>query len=303
MSRSEQLALDAWLKASPANADAFSRLNKLSHFGLRMREHPHLVEKVPGYANWKKKRSSDKTHWFRLALGGAAAALLVSIVLTPPAQTDQPSVSYATKRGEQRQVGLADGSAMMINTDSRLAVRYSHSERRVVLERGEALFDVAKDSSRPFVVQAGTTEVRAVGTQFMVRLDQGEASVVVLEGEVKVFPAVAQDGPRVELRPGDKVAIIQAANSQSVQLGKVNASRASAWMDGYLDFEDAPLESVVAEVNRYAQRPFHIEDGSLRGIRLSARFKIGDADALRFALSQRLGVQAHEEDGRVVLHR
>lgn len=302
MTRDEQLALDAWLKGDHANAEAFSRLNKLGHFGLRMREHPNLVENLPGYASWKRRRRNGWAKRRRaLLLACASAAATLTLIVLVPGLLTKAGNTYATARGEQRQVALADGSRMAINTDSEVSVRFSGLERRVELDRGEAYFDVAKDAARPFIVRAGTSEVRAVGTRFSVRVLGGLTSVVVVEGLVSVAPTVETGQGRVRLGQGDRAVVSPKPGASAVDVSQVDADRATAWLGGYLDFDDATLSSVVAEVNRYALRPLRIEDESLRTIRLSARFKVGDVEALKFALRDRLGVTALDEGAHIAL--
>src|SRR5207249_1896122 len=103
------------------------------------------------------------------------------------------SYFYSTGVGEQRSIELADGSTVSMNSKSRIRLRYSQAERSVDLLEGQALFHVAKDHARPFIVKADDTRVRAVGTQFDVYERRSGTVVTVLEGEVAVLaPAIAQ---------------------------------------------------------------------------------------------------------------
>jgi transmembrane sensor len=187
-----------------------------------------------------------------------------------------------------------------LNTDSKAQVGFSETERRIVLERGEAYFEVVRDARRPFIVAAGASEIRVTGTKFTVRRDADSTAVTVTEGSVLVAPIAGK--PPVKLQLGDK-AILSESQPRPVKIAKVDPERANAWLDGYLDFDDAPLASVIAEVNRYAAKPIMLEDQSLAAVHLSARFRVGDVEALKFALKDRLGVQAVDDGGRVLLRR
>jgi transmembrane sensor len=186
---------------------------------------------------------------------------------------------YSTAIGEQRSIGLADGSTVSMNSQSKVRVRYSKSERAVDLLEGQALFHVAKDHARPFIVSADGTRVRVVGTQFDVYERRSGTVVTVLEGEVAVLAPVDADaqqprgGSALPNTPPDDTrtsAISVSAGEQLTVTPKVarkaehpNMVAATAWTERRIVFESATLSEVAEEFNRYNARQLVIEDPGL----------------------------------------
>lgn len=233
-----------------------------------------------------------------LALGGLWAWLVFG------------SGIYSTTVGEQRSIELADGSTVSMNSRSKIRVRYSNGERDVDLLEGQALFHVAKDRSRPFIVRADDTRVRAVGTQFDVYEKHEGTTVTVLEGQVAVLarPAPAQaagsaETPHSELAPlatilvsaGEQVTVTPKATQRN---DHANVSAATAWTQRQIIFESATLSEVAEEFNRYNERQVII-DPALNEFHISGVFSSTDPDSLIRFLRARPGIKV-TEDGSVV---
>jgi transmembrane sensor len=304
LSRHEQMVFDAWLKANPRNAEEYARCNKLGHLAAQLRAHPDLVNAMPAYA-MLAQASHRSPHRPVLWAGGlAVAAAMVAMVIAPPSQIRlRESNTFVTAHGEQRQVPLADGSRVNINTSSELTVAFTNNERRVELKRGEAFFDVTRDPGRPFIVRAGDSEIRVVGTKFSVRRDAGSTEVVVTEGKVNVVTDAIHHSPllpeKIDLLPGNALRLDHA--SDQVKLASIDPERATSWRSGNIEFDASTLEDVIAEVNRYTAKQFVIEGERLKTIRLSGHFKIGDASSVKFALQEGFQIQAVEHDDEILL--
>jgi len=180
---------------------------------------------------------------------------------------------YTTGVGEQRSAKLEDGSFIYLNTDSKVEFDLSKHARNIRLVRGEALFVVEHDSSRPFTVAVGDTSVRALGTQFNVRRHAKGAEVAVVEGTVQVTAMDAQSGmPTRKLAAGEDVRVergrFAARAGQSV-------ADTLAWRQRRLVFHDAQLADVAAEFNRYNRTKIRVEGDGAKQILLSGIF---DAD-------------------------
>jgi len=183
---------------------------------------------------------------------------------------------YATRKGEIRAVKLLDGSLLTLNTDSRVEVALTPTQRRLSILSGQALFNVAHDKNRPFVVTAGPVEVTAVGTQFDIHIGQRRTEVVVLEGRVRIEP-LARRGiarfisalDRRYLDPGQRL-VAQTEGELSVAVA--DTERATSWRHGRLIFRGEPLEDAVAEFNRYSEHQIIIEDTTLARLPVSGVF-------------------------------
>jgi transmembrane sensor len=228
---------------------------------------------------------------------------------------------YSTGVGEQRSLELADGSTVSMNSKSRIHVRYSKAERAVDLIAGQALFHVAKDHSRPFVVSADGTRVRAVGTQFDVYERRAGTVVTVLEGEVAVLtpsplvplpkagegagvsiPVAANHAPAaaISLLAGEQLTVTP---RQAKKAEHPNTAAATAWTERRIVFESATLSEVAEEFNRYNERQLVIEDPGLYDFHISGVFSSTDPESLIRFLRERPGVKVTETDSQVRVAR
>ena len=308
--KQDEATFDQWLRADPSNAAAYEACEKLSAMSGGLRAHHALVDDLladAGVGSHSHGQSHSRVGGnpiVRATLAAAAtiAAVSVGLYLAIGTSATAPATVVTTK-GQQRQLALDDGSKIQLNTDTILDWRITDSERRVTLKQGEAFFDVAKDPRRPFIVRAGSSEVRVVGTQFSVREEAGHLEVVVKEGKVDVVPDSSRaTGPaptKVELTPGKRLSYDNAQNL--VRVAIVDPDRSLTWRTGSLDFDSATLEEALAEINRYAAKPLVIDDDRLRVVRLSGRFRLGDTEAVVFTLRERFGIEASETAERIAL--
>ncbi len=226
----------------------------------------------------------------RLAM--AAAALVALVGATFVWQAADRGTAYTTGIGEQRSVVLADGSTLELNTDSSVRTRFNERQRSIELLRGQALFSVAVDSRRPFVVDVGDTRVRAVGTQFDVYRKKVGTVVTVVEGRVVVSSASLPVDPAAPaagalLSAGEQMAIPAAAPQGQLQALPANLAISTAWTQRRLVFDAAYLPQVVEEFNRYNTRQLVIADAALERFPITGTFSSTSPDSLiRFLQAQ-----------------
>jgi transmembrane sensor len=186
--------------------------------------------------------------------------------------------TYSTGIGEQRTVRMQDGSTLELNAQSSVRVRFSRTAREVDLKEGQALFTVATDPSRPFIVHSDGATVRAVGTQFDVYRKPSGTVVTVLEGRVAVAEA---EGPQpVLLAAGDQVTVPTLPKVKKEPPKHTDVAIATAWVQKRLIFEDTPLADVAEEFNRYNTRPLVILGAELRSTGISGVYSSTDPDSL-----------------------
>ena len=232
---------------------------------------------------------------------GLAASVIAVGALTWLFLNRSTSFEYTTAVGEQRTVGLADGSTVLLNTDSDVRVELSRHLRRVELARGEALFSVAHDPGRPFEVHALQGVTTAVGTQFDVEIVHSGAAVSVLEGTVTVggtgTGAVAP--PVVAVPAGSGVGYTQQGMVSELRPAELN--RIQGWRTQRIVFNDIPLETALAEYNRYRRAPIVLGDPALGSRHISGVFHIGDDAAFLSAMEQGLHLKAARGDTQTIL--
>jgi transmembrane sensor len=209
--------------------------------------------------------------------------------------------AYSTAVGEQKVATLEDGSRIALNTDSSVEVRYSKSERLVELDRGEAMFEVAHNAARPFLVRAGDKQVRAVGTSFVVRREGDGVVVTLLQGKVAVtdLRPVARLAPTY-LNPGDR---LRAPVEGPAQIDAQTAEVATAWRRGQAMFADTPLADAVNELNRYGGPRLTVDDPRLAGLKISGVFATNDTGEFARAVAALHGLRVEQAGGTIHIVR
>jgi transmembrane sensor len=289
----EQAGFARW-RADPASAEAFAKANDV----FRVFDASHAADSRLSAIRQEALQASPKRHYRLVAVAASLAAVGLAGLLalkihgsfqsrgapvtaqTPAAAAPLEAVAYTTGIGERRTVRLPDGSAVTLDTASRIETRFSTERRSIHLVRGQVLFDVAHDPTRPFAVDAGDWRVTAVGTVFEVRLDASLMRVVLAQGHVLVenpdrLPSDPSSIARkpVQLRPGQE---FTARLDTAPRIVRVDVDRALSWVEGYVEFDDEPLETAVAEINRYTDRPIVLGGDGVGALRVSGVFRTGD---------------------------
>lgn len=256
-----EAALERWLTQDRRHAGALLRaqagLSAIGHALSPARE----AEVVP---------TARPTRRRLLALsGGAIAAAVAGLIGWPRLMGER----VATARGEIRRLPLADGSVATINTDSALRVVLASDSRRIALDHGQAWFQVAKDRRRPFLVDAGIAQARAVGTAFSVRRGGDGVQISVTEGTVAVWASEAS-GAMTILEAGQYADFHVGGGAPRVGTAPARIERALAWRNGEIALEDESLANAVAQFNRYNRQQLVVADPGLGRERLVGLFKI-----------------------------
>ena len=316
---------DQWLRKSPEHLSAYVEIAAIWNDGSALdperrwsaellvaqarAENENIVPLRRGAASGAEGESSSRTTWRARSIAASiGAACLVAagtlfIALRPP--------TYATGIGEQRSIVLADGSTVELNSRSHIEVRYSDDTRSIELLEGQALFKVAKNPARPFVVTSGGAVVRAVGTQFDVYKKHDGTVVTVVEGRVAIagsglasgrgagsdqsMPASISQGNEREYQvsAGRQVTVRPASVEEAAH---PNIASAIAWRQRQLVFESASLSQVAEEFNRYNERQLVIQDAELHEFHISGVFSSSDPASLVRFLRERPEVHVTETE-------
>jgi transmembrane sensor len=284
----EQLQLDDWLAQSSRNLGAFVRAQAVWTDIDR-------VSALVGNARLEPVAPPAPSRWRRYAVAASLAVAMISGGLT----YDRFVGRVATARAEVREIALADGSTAVLDGGAVLQVRYDGDRRHIVLRRGQALFDVVHDPSRPFTVAADDVTVRAVGTRFAVAMDGDDVEVTVAEGTV----AVAEPGAAPRLIRRNQQFVMATTGPRRASLDEAEVGRRLAWQRGLLVFSGQSLERAAGEVNRYSSVPVFIDDPSLARAEFVGVFRIGDGRAFASAVAQAFNGEVVERDGGLHLMR
>lgn len=253
----------------------------------------------------------------RLAATIAAICLVAGVLFWHASRT----LIYETGLGEHRSIKLADGSSIEIDSQSKIAVQYTATERSIDLLQGQAMFHVAKDRKRPFVVTSGAAQVQAVGTLFDIDQTRSRTVVTVMEGSVAVVVQRAETGESktadrssplaassstpvasqatgfpMTLSTGEQLTVASAAITKATIL---NLTNVSAWTRGQLAFDAASLLEVADEFNRYNERPLVITDRSLYDLHITGIFSSTNPESFIRFLRERPEVQVIETPSEI----
>jgi transmembrane sensor len=279
MTRTRQIDVDKLVRLACAdnNVVAFEQPRRVMADGRRKRLAP-----------WRRVAIAASSLFFCLGLGAALW------------WQDTRDPTYATRVGEQRTISLSDGSTVELNARSRIRIRFTEATRGVDLLEGQALFHVAKNPARPFIVATGTTRVRAVGTQFDVNRKSTGTVVTVVEGKVSVSasrgPTLAAATPKVDavlLVAGEQVTVTPRVLSAPTS---ADPAISTAWTQGKLVFDSTALGEVIEEFSRYNARPLFVDDPKLLNLHISGTFPTTDSTQLVHFLSERFGLVVHDTD-------
>ncbi|GAM99876.1 putative iron siderophore sensor protein [alpha proteobacterium U9-1i] len=303
----DETAFVEWLEANPQHRKAYEEVAAVWGGLGELRGDPamrpllsHLSDDVEA----SPKRGLDRRRLLQAAAAsigvlGVAGASWFGVSEFAGAET------YQTAFGEQRRVALQDGSTLTLNTETKVRVRFTETERRLWLDQGQAYFIVAPDRTRPFRVFVGDEEVRALGTQFEVRRDGDQMKVTLEEGSVAIIRRASQEVLRADTpAPADVVlemgqqAIV--APAEAIQVAVVDTRRMTAWRFGQMALDADRLSYAVTELNRYNTRQIVIDSPELQSLQISGLFQTGSPEAFVEAISAVLPVEVASQDERSI---
>lgn len=292
-----EAAFKEWLSADPAHARAFTRINDVWELipGALAPVQPLHVQPAPRRHHMRERR----VPWLAVAACAVVVLATAGIVYT----LRPVDRMYQTAVGEQRTVVLDDHTRVTLDTDTRLVVEYRKSERRIVFERGEALFQVTMNPRRPFVVQTGGEQVVDLGTVFDVRRDPEHVAVTLLEGKVWIGAKAAspdQSAVSTVLTPGER--LVMRADGSHV-LDRPDIEAALAWRHGQIYFDDITLSGAIAELNRYGGEQIRIANPALAPLRVSGVFSVHDPAQFATAVASLHDLRLVRDGGTLVLAR
>lgn len=300
-SAQERADFDCWLKADSRNQAAYTNVeamwDRLYEAGeLLLREEDRELRALLAAMDANRKATPRRTMAASVA-GVVCLLLLASAVwLKRPHLLQDLRADDITARGEQRTITLPDGSTALMDADSAIALKFTTSDRRVILLRGAAFFSVVH-TGEPFEVEAAGGEERVLGTRFAVRIEDNGASVTVSEGRVAVsLPGFAL----ATLTAGEQVAYGPSGLSRIVA---VNLDKAMAWERGLLIFYNTPMQSVVAELGRYYRGRILIMNDELSRQPVTGNFRTDDPEAALVSLQKVVGFKRYDILGGLTILR
>lgn len=277
----QRQAFAQWQAADPEHRRAWQRLQQLQQTlgGVPADSARAVLRDTPD----SQRRAALKLLGLLLVAGGSGFLV----------QRSEPwqaaFAEHRTGTGEIRHVTLSDGTRLDLNSDSAVDLRFSATERRIRLIRGEILLTSGHDPSRPLIVETPAGDVQALGTRFAVRELPDASRVDLYEGRLRVTP---RHSAAVQMNAGDSLWFNP---RQTSALAAVDANR-SSWTEHRLIAERQPLGEFVAQLSRY--RPGVLRcDPAVSGLLLTGVFPLHDTDAILAALARSLPVHIQAVTG------
>ncbi|MDU9389905.1 FecR family protein [Pseudomonas sp. zfem002] len=286
----QQAFLD-WLDASPEHAEAYARVENLwqaDSFEHALRE---LETELPEHgfppvgaglpAKARKAGSISHSRKRRWPTYASAAALFLALGTWLGDLPLRLQADYLTASGEQQRITLADGSRLLLGSDSAISASIDDDQRSLRLLRGDLYIEAAHDTRRPLRIKAAQASVEVVGTRFSVSLRDDHVAVAVDEGKVRLSS------------PDGDASLLGAGAWQQLQAGHLGerhpqgSAEQHGWTEGRLIFQDRPLAEVLKELGRQRRAPILLF-GDAGSLRVSGNYKLDDPDLVVAALA-RLG--------------
>jgi len=297
-------AFEKWLRSDPAHWHAYANAERT------VRRFDQLIEEDDGLRALAddvcgEPVTTTRRRWaVPAALAASLIVALVAFRMVGFVEHSAPAEVFATRSDQQRDVTLADHSVVHLDVGSEISVNIGDRTREITLTRGRALFDVAKDRERPFMVTAGRTRTTALGTKFQVQQSGERVIVVLAEGSVSVAPfnqeTPAEPAPWEErLAPGEQLSV-EGRRAPPVKIS-VDTYMVTSWSRGRLVFRGTPLAAAVEEVNRYSTRKLRVADPSLASLPVGGNFIAGDSELILSAFEAALPLRSVDGGGGEIL--
>ncbi len=292
----DEAAFDVWLTQSVAHRIAYLRLERAWRYADRL----SALRTPP------RETPKSATRGWPILKGAAAVGAILFLLGTGTAYFSGPKSRehvYATGIGGDERLTLADGSQIELNTDTRLRFSDAGRQRKVILEKGEAYFQVTHDAKRPFVVIANGRRLIDLGTKFLVRQDARELQVTVFEGRVQYDPVVGRaNGGMALLTPGD--VLLATSDSQSImRKDSRTALKELGWRHGVVTLDNATLADAAAEFNRYNTRKLVVADPVVARLKIIGTFQANNISAFVSVAQDIFGLHVENRGAEIVISR
>jgi transmembrane sensor len=291
----DQSALDAWLSQSLAHKAAYWRLNSMWNRADRL----GALRSLPSLSGAPKPAGREGRF---LKIAAALVLFASAAVAASNWFSSARTQTYATQIGGHKNIELADGTRIELNTNTVLNVRVDSRARSVNLVRGEALFHVKHDAAHPFVVVAGSHRITDLGTSFVVREKKDRLEVALIEGRAQLESTdTSTPVKRVAvLMPGDEAV---ATSHQMSVTRKISSDIQDelGWRRGMLVFHRATLAEVANEYNRYNHKKIVIADDVAGARTMSATLPTNDLATFARIARNFLGLHVRESGEQILI--
>lgn len=278
VSLGERAAFEAWRTADPRHQQIIEQMGG----GLNLLRNPNLRAVPRNSLLHSLNAPSSRRRFISGSLSVLGVAVLAGLLGRRCGWLPEAG-ELSTGTGERRDFALQDGSALTLNARSRVVPLFDSTQRLLALRSGELLVDVAKDPSRPFVVETEHGRIRALGTKFLVQHNDDSTRLVMLHSQVEVVTA---SGARQVVEAGESLLF----NDRGILSLQRSNGHESAWTQGLLEVRDRPLSEVIDSLRRYRRGIVHVS-AEVADLRLSGLYPLDDSDRTLQLLERSLPIR------------
>jgi transmembrane sensor len=278
-----------WQQRSPAHQHAYQKIAALWEglekplLAWNQQQNPLAIqaEAIENSDNLNEEyadhKASAENVWLK-PLSMAALLVIIMAFSLFPDYLHHPLADYRTRIGEQTSVTLPDGSIIHLNTDTAININYTLQARNVEILQGEAEFEVAHDKQKPFNVTSGAVKTQAIGTKFLVRYDNDQGLVTLLEGKVRTAAGISDSGhtpTQITLTAGEQA---EFNGNNLIAAKQADGAGSDSWKHGRLLMNFVTLEHAISEINRYRRGTVKLIDSSLAQREINAAIDLKHID-------------------------
>lgn len=300
----EMQAFSNWINASSENTQAFQKLEKVWFDIEELNEVDAMVQSIVAKDTAEIKNSAT-LKFPKTIMRGMVAVLTMLMIATvlvfglSPQQDKIELIVYQSELAQNRDLLLNDGSKVVLAGNSKISTSFSQEYRQVTLHHGQAYFDVAKDTERPFIVTAKSTQVSVKGTAFDVRLGVNNTRVSVARGLVDVEDSLGRADSQIQSLTANEQVLVGEDGKFSGHKTEFKGQSRFAWLRGRFEFDDASLQEVVADINRYYKKTIVIVDPKINTLKITTSFKVSQIDAVLSGLAAAYPIQLKTSSHKV----
>lgn len=304
----ERHAFEQWLDAHPLHRLEYEAMLEIWDIAEHVEPaNPRHTDNIVPLASAPAPSAAKPGGWNWRGYAAAAAIVALALPVAGFIGWNQGWIpnAYDTYEadGSTRLVTMADGSRVELNLGTRLTFANYKDRRSVVLDKGEAFFEVSHDAQHPFVVKAGQGSVKVTGTKFNVWMYQDQVRVMLLEGSVQVVSNISQPGSGYRLEPGMQASYKEGDFEPQISETYAN-DNSLTWRNGKLVINNLPLAQALPLINRYLQNPILLADNATGAIRIGGSYNTRDMAELLTSLPKVLPVTVtRNNEGNPVINR
>jgi ferric-dicitrate binding protein FerR (iron transport regulator) len=299
-SEDEKALLRKWRSKEEANEKGYQTMKRMLKPVKSRKETADGEVPVDAFFNRTRiiQMGQRTLKWWKVAASVAAILALASVMSQLLYLGDNTRIELVAESGQRTEAVLPDGSHVWLNNCSRLVYEHRFGRRRSVRLEGEAFFDVAKDVTSPFFVEAGDMKVRVTGTEFNVRNYENESTteVTLAEGAVNVRSTAGQ---KAKMQPGETISLTK--SSGRMVRKKADAFDHAAWRQGVLVFDDTDFDNLIIRLERWYDIEIEYDSDDFKGIHYTGTVRKLRLDQVFDFINLTLPIEVQMKSNHIVL--